>query len=56
MYHILVAGHTAQKALRHLKPLDLALLLTVGQGIVAVSIVNHVEQWRGGQDHYWTQV
>lgn len=56
MYHILVTGHTAQKALRRLEPLDLALLLTVGRGIVAVAIVNHVERWRGGQDRHWTQV
>lgn len=55
MYNILVTGHTAQKALRRLEPLDLAFL-TVGQDIVAVATVNHVERWRGGQDHNWTQV
>lgn len=56
MYNILVTGHTAQKALRRLEPLDLAFLLTVGQDVVVVATVNHVERWRGGQDHYWTQV
>lgn len=43
------------KGIESLEPLDLALL-TVGQGIVAVATVNHVERWKGGQDRHWTQV